>query len=256
MSLSTEIGQTTLSFPGSKPEVVSNSRQLKFVWPGWPHVRHYLALWAAVTIEFVIIFFGGDFVTAHRRARLHAFLPFELSIPLVPSMVIAYMSIYLIWIPAPFLLRERHQVNRLAFALALVILIAGIGFLAFPAELGFPPMSEDLARLDPGSANRWGAWLRLADLLNLDYDLIPSLHIAMFVTTAGAYAYQCGRVGRVVLGLWATAVVASTVLTHQHHLIDAIAGLALGLAGARIAGCEPRGTLATDVHAHSTRDRW
>jgi membrane-associated phospholipid phosphatase len=85
--------------------------------------------------------------------------------------------------------------------------------------------------------------------------LIPSLHVAMFVTTAGAYAHQSGRVGRIVLGLWATAVVASTVLTHQHHLIDAIAGLALGLAGARIAGQEPRRSPATDFHAHSTQDR-
>jgi membrane-associated phospholipid phosphatase len=192
-------------------------------------------LWAAVTIEFAIVFIGGDFVTAHRAGRLNAFLSFELSIPLVPSMVIAYMSIYLIWIPAPFLLHERRQVNRLAIALALVILIAGIGFLAFPAELGFPPMGDDLARLDPISAGRWGPWLRLADLLNLDYDLIPSLHVAMFVTTAGAYACRSGRMGKIVLGIWSAAVVASTVLTHQHHVIDAIAGIALGLGGARVA---------------------
>jgi hypothetical protein len=154
--------------------------------------------------------------------------------------VIAYMSIYLIWIPAPLLLHTRQQLNRLATALALVILVSGIGFLLFPAELGFPSMSDDLARLDPGSANRWGSWLHLADRLNLDYDLIPSLHAALFVTTAATYAHQAGRVGRVVLGLWAMAVVASTVLTHQHHVIDAVAGLALGLAGARIAILGPR----------------
>jgi hypothetical protein len=213
---------------------------LKVVWPGWPHLRHYLALWAAVTTEFVIVFAGADYVTAHRAARLHAFLPFELSIPLIPSLVIAYMSIYLIWIPAPLLLHTRQQLNRLATALALVILVSGIGFLLFPAELGFPSMSDDLARLDPGSANRWGSWLHLADRLNLDYDLIPSLHAALFVTTAATYAHQAGRVGRVVLGLWAMAVVASTVLTHQHHVIDAVAGLALGLAGARIAILGPR----------------
>src|SRR5271166_3581305 len=123
-------------------------------------MRHFLALWSAVTAEFVVVFFGADFVTAHRHARLHAFWPAELSIPLVPSMVIAYMSIYLIWIPAPLLLRERSQLNRLAAALALVILAAGIGFLALPAELGFPPLSVDLARLDPAAADRWGSWLR------------------------------------------------------------------------------------------------
>jgi len=123
-----------------------------------------------------------------QRGRLHAFLPFELSIPLFPSTVIA-------------------------------------------------------------SANRWGTWLRLADFLNLDYDLIPSLHVAMFVTTAGAYACQSGGLGRVVLRLWAAAVVASTVLTHQHHLIDAVAGLALVRGGARIAVQGPRRTQAGDTRA-------
>jgi len=234
---------------------VSASSQLNLVWPSWRHFKHYLALCAAVAIEFVTVFVGADFVTAHRAERLHAFLPFELSIPLVPSMVIAYMSIFLVWIPAPFLLHERRQVNRLAIALALVILIAGMGFLVFPAELGFPPMADDLARLDPSSASRWGPWLRLADLLNLDYDLIPSLHIAMFVTTAAAYACQTGRVGRVVLALWSAAVVASTVLTHQHHLIDAIAGFALGLGGARVASQGLLRTPAAEIHGHSTYAR-
>jgi membrane-associated phospholipid phosphatase len=32
-----------------------------------------------------------------------------------------------------------------------------------------------------------------------------------------------------LLWLWAAAIAASTVLTHQHHIIDAVTGWALGV---------------------------
>jgi membrane-associated phospholipid phosphatase len=201
-------------------------------WPGWAHVRRFLALWAAVTGEFVVIFAGGDSITAHRQTRLHFYLQSELAIPLIPSMVVAYLSIYLIFLPAPFVLRSRQEINALAIALAKVILIAGVGFLAFPAQLGFPSTPSEVAQLDPAAAHRWGPLLLFADRLNLDYDLIPSLHVALFVTCATVYAVRAGAVVRSLLATWAAAVAASTVLTHQHQVVDVIAGVALGLWGA------------------------
>jgi membrane-associated phospholipid phosphatase len=201
-------------------------------WPGWAHVRWFLALWMAVALEFVVIFGGGDFITAHRQSRLHFYLQSELAIPLIPSMVVVYMSIYWIFLPAPFVLRSRQEINALAIALAKVILIAGMGFLLFPAQLGFPPTPSEVAQLDPVAAHRWGRWLLFADQLNLDYDLIPSLHVALFVTCATVYAVRAGVVVRSTLATWAAAVAASTVLTHQHQVVDVIAGVALGVWGA------------------------
>lgn len=201
-------------------------------WPGWAHVRWFLALWVALSGEFVVVFGGGDFITAHRQTRLHLYLQSELAIPFIPSMVVAYMSIYLMFLPAPFVLRSRREINALAIALVKVILIAGAGFLLFPAQLGFPSTPSEVAQLDPVAAHRWGPLLLFADRLNLDYDLIPSLHVALFVTCATVYAVRAGVVVRSLLASWAAAVVASTVLTHQHQVIDVIAGVALGLWGA------------------------
>jgi len=192
-------------------------------------VRWFLALWVVLSAEFVVVFGGGDFITAHREMRLHLYLQSEFAIPFIPSMVVAYMSIYLVFLPAPFVLRARPEINGLAIALAKGILAAGVGFLVFPAQLGFPSTPSEVAKLDPEATHRWGALLLFADRLNLDYDLIPSLHVALFVACASVYAVRAGVVVRSLLATWAAAVAASTVLTHQHQVIDVIAGVALGL---------------------------
>ena len=196
------------------------------MWPSRAHWRHFALLYGLLTILFVVVFGGADWITRHHSVRIHAFWAFELSIPLVPWMVVPYMTMYVVFLLAPFLLPKR-ELNRLGFALAQVILVSGVAFLALPAELGFPPATA------PGSV--WGPWLRLADRLNLDFDLIPSLHVALFTTCAGVYAARVAPWARALLGLWLVLVTASTVLTHQHHLIDAATGLALGAWGARSA---------------------
>ena len=40
--------------------------------------------------------------------------------------------------------------------------------------------------------------------------------------------------GRRLLGVWAFAVAVSTVLTHQHHVADAVGGWALAAAAHRL----------------------
>jgi hypothetical protein len=217
---------------GTRDIGVPRTPEPLMAWPGWAQVQWFLALWIALSAEFAVIFGGGDFITAHRQMRLHLYLQSELTIPLIPSMVVAYMSIYLMFLPAPFVLRSRQEINGLAIALAKVILVAGVGFLVFPAQLGFSSTPSEVAQLDPVSAHRWGALLLFADQLNLDYDLIPSLHVALFVTCASVYAVRAGAVVRSLLVIWAAVVAASTVLTHQHQVIDVVAGVALGLWGA------------------------
>jgi membrane-associated phospholipid phosphatase len=193
-------------------------------WPSSSHLRHFAFLYALVTAEFVVVFWGGDWITAQHSVRIRAYWNFELSIPLVPVMVVPYMTMYVIFVLAPFILRTTDELDRLAAALSRVILIGGIGFIAIPAQLGFPTATA--------GGSIWGPWLHLADQLNLDYDLIPSLHVALFTVCAGAYAPRVPVVARTLLGAWLAVVTASTILTHQHQLIDAVAGLALGAWGA------------------------
>lgn len=192
-----------------------------------PLIRHFILLWGLLSLEFAIVYFGADWITAHHSMRLQLYANFELGIPLVPYMVVPYTTMYAIFLCAPFVLRSREALDRLALAAAKVIAIAGIAFLALPAQLGFPPT-------DAGHS-AWSAWLRIARMVALKYNLVPSLHVALFALCVGAYFTGVSRSARVGLVLWLTIVAASTVLTHQHHFLDVITGLALGIWGARTA---------------------
>lgn len=191
-------------------------------WPGWPHVRLFLALAVPVTLWFLVVYGGCDFVTAHRpRHRVH--FDFERAIPFVPASVVAYDSVYpLMWL-APFVLRSRPELIVYAVAYVAIVAVAGIGFLAYPAELGFTP--------DP-DAGIWAPLVLATKAASLHYNLVPSLHVAIATLTTAIYAPRAGAVVRLFLWGWAVLVAASTLLLHQHHVVDVVAGWLLGVAGA------------------------
>jgi membrane-associated phospholipid phosphatase len=65
------------------------------------------------------------------------------------------------------------------------------------------------------------------------HNLLPSLHVALSVVCVHVYARHAGTAGKALLWLWAGAVAASTLLLHQHYLLDVLSGAALGWAGVR-----------------------
>lgn len=205
----------------AKPQAAASSEPL-LAWPGWPHLRYAGLLSFANALWFVLIYGGMDYFTARRSFRVPVHFPAELRIPFVPAMTVFYMSLYLLFLMAPFVLRTRREFRALVMTLALVIFCAGIGFLLFPADLAFvPPREEDL-----------GIWARLfhfADTLNLTYNLLPSLHVAFAVACVVIFSGRAPGIPRVLLWLWAIMIAASTVLTHQHHVLDAVTGWLLAL---------------------------
>ena len=108
--------------------------------------------------------------------------------------------------------------------LLVVILVAGVGFLLVPSDLAFPP-SVDTGPLEEA--------VRVSKELALPHNLVPSLHVAMSVTCVAIYALRAGRPGKTLLWGWATAIALSTLLFHQHHLLDVVTGWALGQAAVR-----------------------
>lgn len=192
-----------------------------------PLLRHFVLLWGLLSLEFAVVYCGADWITAHHSMRLQLYANFELGIPLVPCMVLPYTTMYAIFFCAPFVLKSRESLDRLAIAAAKVIGIAGIAFVALPAQLGFPPADAE--------HSAWNVGLHIARMAALKYNLVPSLHVALFTLCAGVYFSRVSRRARLALVLWLITVSASTVLTHQHQLLDVFAGLALGIWGARTA---------------------
>ena len=205
----------------AKPKAMEQTVSF-LAWPGWPHLRYAALLSFANTLWFVLVYGGMDALTARRSFRVPVHFPAELAIPFVPAMTLFYMSIYLLFWMAPFVLRTRREFRALVTTVAFAILVGGIGFLLFPADLAFaPPQEADLGI--------WAALFHFADKLNLTYNLLPSLHVAFAVICIAIFSARAPVVGKVLLWFWAAMVAASTVLIHQHHLLDVATGWLLAL---------------------------
>ena len=190
-------------------------------WPGWKHLRD--ALWRIVLVNllFVVVYGGADWITAHRAHQMALYAPAELAIPLWPPAIVVYDSLYLLFCLAPFVLRTAADFRRLALTASLMIIVAGACFLLVPAKLGFPA---------PVVTGPFQGIFEVSDRLNLDYNLVPSLHVALTTLCVLAFWPRATSPIRAALVVWAAALAASTLVTHQHHLLDVVTGVGVAWA--------------------------
>ena len=193
-------------------------------WPGWPFLRFAWLLSALNAVWFVLVYGGCDWLTAHRSLRVPVHLPVELSIPFVPGAVLVYTSIDLLFLAGPFIVRERREFTALIFSLALATLIGGVGFLLVPSQPAYPA---------PGDLGMWRGLFHFADLVNLTYNMAPSLHVALSVCCIAAFSRHASALGKALLWTWAAAIALSTLLTHQHHVVDVVTGWIAGIVSDR-----------------------
>jgi membrane-associated phospholipid phosphatase len=217
--------------------------------PGGRHLAHALALAAAVSLWWGLVYGGADYATGRHGVRVRLHLPWEPRVPLVPAAVLGYLSVNLLFVLAPFVLRTGRQLRAFAATLALAVLAAGPCFLLLPAAAAFPPL---------GDLGAWDGPVRFAKAVALTNNYFPSLHVALAVASVGVYAGCAGGAARAALWLWAAVIAASTVLLHQHYVVDVVAGWAVGLACVRWgyrrwagSGDEAANAAGQPVHASS-----
>jgi len=195
-----------------------------FAWPGWRHLRFAGVLSVASAAWFLWVYAGADALTSHRAARVRLYFAGELGIPFVPETVVIFLTICLLFLMTPFVLRERNDFFALSLTFNLAILAGGFGFLLIPAQLGYPP---------PGDLGTFPRLFGLIDRLNLTYNLVPSLPVALSTLCIAAFAAKANQVGKLLLWIWAGAIGLSGLLMHQHHVVDVVAGIILGLTAYR-----------------------
>lgn len=200
----------------------TQTKQRPFLaWPGWRHIREATVLGLLVAVWFGVIYGGADYLTRFRTLRVRVHFDAELGIPFVPAAVVFYMSIYPLFWLAPFVLRASRELRALAKCMGLVTLIGGIGFLLIPSDLAYSSPSTVPVP--------WTELFSLADRLNLQHNLVPSLHVALSLLCVDVYSRSGGPVAKGLIWCWGIAIAISTLLTHQHHVIDVVAGAALAL---------------------------
>lgn len=178
-------------------------------WPGKQRSLQYLKLATLLSVQFLLIYGGANFLSHHRSDVHRIYFDWELAIPLVPSMVWIYASIVPLML-SPVLFLDSGQQNRLAKQMALAMLIAGAVFLVFPGKIGYEPAADMSAGI---------AFIRSIDL---PYNVFPSLHVALSSIIMLHLYRVFGSHGRLILVVWLVALIASVILTHQHHVADVL----------------------------------
>jgi membrane-associated phospholipid phosphatase len=172
------------------------------------------------TVWFWIVYGGCNWITSQRQDLVRVHFAFEENWPFVPDLIWVYSSIYLLFISIPFILDTPRRLVMTATAMAMATGLAGICFLLLPAEPDFT--TPDHLGLIPSV-------FQLSDWINLNYNQVPSLHVAFVVICAESFCLSARVIGKAVLRSWQVAVAVAAVLTYQHHLVDVVAGYGLGL---------------------------
>jgi hypothetical protein len=176
--------------------------------------------WACVIgLVFFAVYPTMNGLTSLRPSVLHLYFPGELEVPFVPAFVWVYLSMYALFLVPPFVL-PAECMPALGRQLVAGTLISGVMFVLLPAELGF-------ARTVPAGSSDgiFAAMFRI----DRPYNLVPSLHVVYSSAIALACADQARSVLRIALLVWMTAITASTVFVHQHHVADLAAAFVLVL---------------------------
>lgn len=167
-----------------------------------------------VLTAFLLFYLGPNYLATFREGLHKFYFDFELTIPLIPWMIIPYASVYFSPLILLFYSSENYA-YRARFALLAQIFIALFFFLVFPAQLGF-------TRFVPEGF--FSYCYRLIFALDQPHNLLPSLHVGF------AFEWSLGireinkKWGPVIL-FWYILVCISVVTTHQHHIPDILTGM-------------------------------
>ena len=177
-----------------------------------------LAVSIALSVLFLIVYGGCNWITAHRANIPIFFFWWEIAIPFVAFFILPYMSIDLFFVAAPFLCRTERELSILAKRIAVAIIVAGICFLVFPLRFAFARPHAD------GWLGAIFDWFRGMDA---PFNQLPSLHAALMLILADVYVRHTRGIVRWAIVVWFLLIALSPLLTYQHHLIDIAGGFVL-----------------------------
>jgi hypothetical protein len=199
-----------------------SGRPLSF--PTWTRLGTGILGALIVSLAFFPIYIGGDMATGVLGHRLHLYASCELAFPFWSAMVVAYLSMFVLFLVPAFQLNER-ELWALVGRLVVASILGGLAFLLFPSEIGF---------IEHSDAGRWQPLYDLIYGVDARANAVPSFHVIYTSTILLALMDVATPRLRILYALWLIVICASTVLTHRHHLLDVASGVAITLAVRRL----------------------
>ena len=150
----------------------------------------------------------------------------EEGIPLVAWFVVPYLSVDVWLVLAFFLCRDRGALWRLTLALVCGSVLCGAGFLAWPMS----PAYADVP------ASGWCGWvLEAIRTVGYPHNRIPSLHVVVTLLIWPVCVGVRWVPLKVLVHIWFGLMLASVLLTHQHHVMDVAGGMVVAAVAAGVA---------------------
>jgi membrane-associated phospholipid phosphatase len=178
------------------------------------------AFWAMwVGVAFFLVYPTCNWLTSLRGEYFSLYFPGELNVPFVPELILIYLSMYVLFAMPPFFL-QAAELTALGKQLIAGTLLSGLIFMLLPARLGFVRQVPEGGFFGPLYSNMFA--------VDMPHNMVPSLHVVFSALILLALAGATTSESRKFFWYgWLFVICTSTMLVHQHHLIDVITGLAL-----------------------------
>ncbi len=198
-----------------------NNRERIFIRPSRDTIVIFWQWVGIVFAAFLATYFSANHLASQHTDRFKMFTEWELTIPLVPWMIVVYLSYVAVFLVLPFVLKSSQALVSLAYSFLAGTFVSTVIFVLFPGELGYE-RAEFVVGFD----------FLFQTLYHVDHphNLYPSLHVTFSSLTAMAMIHQTqARWFHLAVVGWAIVIAASVILIHQHHLFDVLTGAILAV---------------------------
>ena len=204
-------------------EPVTEASQPHKLYPQFLRKPRSFVFWAVcVNLVTYAVYPTVNWLASLRSQRYDFITPWDAMIPLVPEFIFVYFSFFP-FLALPFWLVGQPDTDALGKREVAGTLICGLVFVLFPGNLAFDRVIPDV---EP-----YRTIFSTMFFVDKPHNLLPSLHIVYTALTCAAICKAQWPRGRHWLcGLmvaWSVAICASTMLVHQHHVLDVVTALML-----------------------------
>ena len=171
---------------------------------------------------FALCYLQANALAQQHGITRHAALALDAGMPFWPWMVLPYLSSGLFFVGAFFAVRSRDGLRVLSQRLLLATALAALVFVLYPLQFS--------AQRPPVDAALPAALFQALALVDQPYNQLPSLHVAYcLLLWASLRRVPASLWARALLAAWLLLTALATLFTYQHHLLDVVAGIGLGL---------------------------